>query len=189
MNTLFIISGSSGSGKTTVVERLVNEKELNLERGVTYTGRHRREGEDPKAYEFESNRRLEELVEAHPDLFIEYNYYAGNIYATPISIIERLLYNNVILIEDVNGAEAIEKKYRGKFNIVSIFLKSNKLRENLKNRGEESIDIKLRLDPELLKKEEEKSKNFSHIIMAENPEETFICLRNLINFELQKGQK
>ena len=59
---LFIVSAPSGAGKTTLVERLV-EQTPNLKMSRSYTSRPPREGEvDGVDYNFVSRERFEAMV-------------------------------------------------------------------------------------------------------------------------------
>ena len=61
---LFIVSAPSGAGKTTLVERLV-EQLPNLRMSRSYTSRLARDGEaDGVDYNFVSRERFEELIAA-----------------------------------------------------------------------------------------------------------------------------
>ena len=74
---LFVVSAPSGTGKTTVVERLVHIlPDLALSR--SYTSRAARDGEhDGVDYNFVSRSRFEEMVAA--DAFLEWADVFGNL--------------------------------------------------------------------------------------------------------------
>src|SRR5215470_7896052 len=95
---LFIVSAPSGAGKTTLVERLV-EQVPGLTMSRSYTSRVARAGEvDGVDYNFVDRPRFEELVEANA--FLEWADVFGNLYGTSAADTERLLSNgtDVVLV-------------------------------------------------------------------------------------------
>ena len=77
---LFIISAPSGTGKTTLVERLVQILP-NLRMSRSYTSRPARAGErDGVDYNFISRAEFEAMVERHD--FLEWADVFGNLYGT-----------------------------------------------------------------------------------------------------------
>ncbi|MEQ1911038.1 MAG: guanylate kinase [Vicinamibacterales bacterium] len=106
---LFIVSAPSGAGKTTLVERLVEEiPQLRMSR--SYTSRARRPGEsDGVDYNFVTRERFEDMVAAND--FLEWANVFGNLYGTCASDTERLLAdgNDVVLVIDVQGARQVRE--------------------------------------------------------------------------------
>src|SRR5437867_91644 len=86
---LFIVSAPSGAGKTTLVERLVEETPgLKLSR--SYTSRPARPGEsDGVDYNFLTRQRFEAMIETGQ--FLEWADVFGNLYGTSAVDTERLL--------------------------------------------------------------------------------------------------
>src|SRR5215471_10922326 len=86
---LLIVSAPSGAGKTTLVERLV-EQTPTLKMSRSYTSRAAREGEtDAVDYNFVSRTRFEAMIAAGD--FLEWAEVFGNLYGTCASDTERLL--------------------------------------------------------------------------------------------------
>src|SRR4029077_11446216 len=86
---LFIVSAPSGAGKTTLVERLV-EQTPHLKMSRSYTSRSMREGEvDEVDYNFVSRERFEAMVAVGE--FLEWADVFGNLYGTSAADTERLL--------------------------------------------------------------------------------------------------
>ena len=77
---LFVVSAPSGTGKTTIVERLVQVvPDLSLSR--SYTSRAARRGEnDGVDYNFITRARFEQMIAA--DAFLEWADVFGNLYGT-----------------------------------------------------------------------------------------------------------
>jgi guanylate kinase len=104
---LFIVSAPSGAGKTTLVERLV-EQMPNLTMSRSYTSRPKREGEnDGVDYNFVSRQRFEAMIAAGD--FLEWADVFGNLYGTRANDTERLLAEgiDVVLVIDVQGARKV----------------------------------------------------------------------------------
>jgi guanylate kinase len=116
---LFVVSAPSGTGKTTVVERLVQVlPDLSLSR--SYTSRRMRAGEaDGVDYNFITRARFEEMVAA--DDFLEYADVFGNLYGTCAVDAERDLAagRDLVLVIDVQGARQVRRRCPG---IVGVFV-------------------------------------------------------------------
>jgi guanylate kinase len=107
---LFIVSAPSGAGKTTLVERLV-EQLPNLKMSRSYTSRAARQGEtDGVDYNFVSRERFEAMAAASE--FLEWADVFGNLYGTSSADTERLLESghDVVLVIDVQGARAVRRR-------------------------------------------------------------------------------
>ena len=104
---LFIVSAPSGTGKTTLVERLVHQvPDLCMSR--SYTSRMARAGEqDGVDYNFISRQRFEEMTRAGD--FLEGADVFGNYYGTCASATEQCLAGgkDLVLVIDVQGARQV----------------------------------------------------------------------------------
>jgi len=104
---LFIVSAPSGAGKTTLVERLV-EQTPDLTMSRSYTSRPPRGGEtDGVDYNFVSRQRFEAMV--RDGEFLEWAALYGNLYGTCAADTEKLLSagRDVVLVIDVQGARKV----------------------------------------------------------------------------------
>jgi guanylate kinase len=107
---LFIVSAPSGTGKTTLVERLVTVVP-NLRMSRSYTSRAARAGEaDGVDYNFVSRDRFEEMVRNGE--FLEYADVFGNYYGTAAADTERTLAGgqDLVLVIDVQGARQVRSR-------------------------------------------------------------------------------
>ena len=110
-SVLLIVSGPSGAGKDTVIERL-RELEPDLAYCVTYTTRPPRQYEiDGVHYRFTTRDVFREMTVAGE--FLETFEYAGNLYGTPKGFVQDALrrHRDLILKPEVNGARAIKAIY------------------------------------------------------------------------------
>jgi guanylate kinase len=107
---LFIVSAPSGAGKTTLVERLVEQvPDLKLSR--SYTSRPARDGEtDGVDYNFVTRERFEAMVTAGG--FLEWADVFGNLYGTAAADTEGILAAgcDLVLVIDVQGARKVRRR-------------------------------------------------------------------------------
>jgi guanylate kinase len=104
---LFIVSAPSGTGKTTLVERLV-QVVPHLRMSRSYTSRPARAGEqDGVDYHFISRERFEVMMGEHA--FLEWADVFGNYYGTSAGDTEAILAagEDVVLVIDVQGARQV----------------------------------------------------------------------------------
>jgi guanylate kinase len=116
---LFIVSAPSGTGKTTLVERLVQVLP-NLRMSRSYTSRAARDGErDGVDYNFISRKEFEQRIARHE--FLEWADVFGNYYGTCGIDVERSLSagQDVVLVIDVQGARQVKAR---KVDHTSIFV-------------------------------------------------------------------
>ena len=107
---LFIVSAPSGTGKTTLVERVAQELP-NLQMSRSYTSRPARPGEtDGVDYNFISRDRFETMTRA--GAFLEWADVFGNYYGTAASDTEAMLAagQDVVLVIDVQGARQVRSR-------------------------------------------------------------------------------
>lgn len=144
---LFVVSAPSGTGKTTVVERLVtNLPDLALSR--SYTSRVARTGEsDGVDYNFISRTRFEEMIAAED--FLEWADVFGNLYGTCATDVERELSagRDIILVIDVQGARQVRARYGGTVGVFVLPPSFEVLEQRLRGRSkdpEEAMQRRLR---------------------------------------------
>lgn len=144
--TLVLYTGSSGVGKGTLMERLLDaDKSIRL--SVSNTTRKPRKGEiDGVHYNFVTEEEFEDLI--NKDGYLEYARYCENYYGTPKKQVDDLLDQgyNVFLEIEVQGGLQIMEKYP---DILSIFIlppSMESLERRLRRRGtedEETIQKRL----------------------------------------------
>ena len=137
---LFVVSAPSGTGKTTVVERLVQVvPDLALSR--SYTSRPVREGElNGVDYNFVTRPRFEEMIAAEE--FLEWADVFGNLYGTCASDTERDLTRgqDVVLVIDVQGARQVRQRYRDTVGIFVLPPSFDVLERRLRGRSKDAED-------------------------------------------------
>jgi len=136
-NNLIVLSGPSGTGKTTIARALPGR--LDLVVSTSATTRPPRRGEtDGKDYYFvtpeEFKRRIAE------NRFVEWAEVFGHCYGTPIEELERARKSGkMLLLEiDVQGGIQIKKKFPEALAILLLPPDEPALRQRLSHRGTEA---------------------------------------------------
>lgn len=136
----FVVSAPAGTGKTTLVQMLVEEFP-SVVRSISYTTRKCRPGEVPGIdYHYVSKEEFERKI-ANNEL-LEWAELYGNYYGTEYKSLQDLLDQgkHVILVIDTQGA----MKLKGKFPAIFIFLEPpsfDALRERLTQRQTENFNV------------------------------------------------
>ena len=189
-NFLIIISAPSGTGKTTLISKIL-ESEENIQLSVSATTRDKRNGEvDGINYYFLTKEEFESKIKN--DEFLEYADVFGNYYGTLMSQINEKFNNgkDVFLDIDYQGAEKISNKIEAT-KLLKIFLlppSMNELKHRLISRGRDKIeDIEKRL--EKAKLEMKHSINYDYVVINDNFEETVNIVRSIINSKRIKNTR
>ncbi len=138
---LIVISAPSGSGKGTIISRLLENDNKSRWLSVSTTSRAPRSNDiEGVTYNFATKEEFEKLIEE--DFFIEYTNYAGNYYGTPREAIKKKLDQgiDVILEIEIEGAKNIKELIP---EALFIFIMPPSLKtmvERLKNRKTDSKD-------------------------------------------------
>lgn len=160
---LFVISGASGVGKSTVLKRAMAQRE-DLLFSVSATTRDPRPDEiEAVSYYFVTKETFRQMVDRGD--FVEYDAHMNHFYGTPKGQLEeKLKIGNVILDIEPNGAFVVQK---ARPDAVLIFIAPPSMEEverRLRKRGDTSEDqIKIRL--ERAKWEMEQSKKYDYIVI------------------------
>jgi guanylate kinase len=137
---LFVVSAPSGTGKTTVVERLVQIfPDLGMSR--SYTSRAMREGEkDGLDYNFITRERFDAMVAE--DAFLEWADVFGNLYGTGKAETERELAGgrDLVLVIDVQGARQVRSHGAHAIGIFVLPPSFEALERRLRGRSKDSED-------------------------------------------------
>lgn len=185
---LFVISGPSGVGKTSII-RAVLERVEHVVFSVSCTTRPQRPGEvDGIDYFFVSKEKFLQMISENA--FLEWAIVHDNYYGTPASFVfenlERGL--DVILDIDVQGALKVKSSYsEAKFVFIAP-PSFETLRERLKRRGTESEErITRRL--ENAKRELKHIPEFEYLLINEDLETSISNLISIIQAERLKFER
>ena len=136
---LFIVSAPSGAGKTTLIQRLLNSDDPDLQDivfSVSYTTREPRRGEkDGEDYHFVEHSRFQKMIAT--DQFLEWAEVHNNYYGTALEEVDPRLERgeDVILDVDVQGAERVLHQRPEAHSVFVIPPSFEALEERLHSRG------------------------------------------------------
>ena len=148
-NTLIIIAGGSGTGKSTVENLLTQDPQM--VKLVSTTTRSKREGEEHgKDYYFISKAEFE--TELAKGRFLEHVVYDGNYYGIHGKVVDLILgtqKKNGVIIVDVEGFRQLKKYCQAKgYNTISYWFQAESLEkmvEHMRKRGTSESEIIRRL--------------------------------------------
>ena len=172
---LFVISGASGVGKSTVLSKVM-ETRKDLTFSVSATTRAPRPGETEGVnYYFVSKETFLDMIEK--DAFLEYDAHMDNYYGTPLAQLEeKLQTGSVILDIEPNGAFNVRRK---KADAVLIFIAPPSLEElesRLRGRGDTSEE-QIRVRQARVAWEMEQSKAYDYVVVNDRVEN---CAREIL---------
>lgn len=183
---IIIISAPSGTGKSTIINKLMAMPDLDLKFSVSATNRAPREGEkDGINYYFLTTEEFTRKIEE--DAFVEYEeVYAGRYYGTLKSEVSRILNDghNLILDIDVKGGVNVKKLYPDAAAIFILPPSIDILRQRLINRGTDDEET---INQRVAKAEYELSfaSKYDYSVVNDDLEkavkETKTIIRNFIN--------
>ena len=181
---LIVISAPSGTGKTTVVKKLLQQS-TNLEASVSFTTRKMRENEkEGLDYFFVSEKTFTNMIQN--DDFLEHATVFGNFYGTEKKSVSENLNEgvNVILEIDWQGALQIKSSMPSCVMIFLIPPSKEVLLARLKNRGTDSDqEIAYRFNQAVL--DLEQSNKFDHVLVNDQLErvvtEIALCIEGKAN--------
>ena len=186
MSKIFIVSGPSGAGKTTLIKRLFRKKFIkdNFLQAVSFTTRPKRRGEkEERDYFFVGKKEFLRLRKKK--YFLEFQEVFGDLYATPKFFLEEAnrVKRNLFLCIDVKGGKYLKNKFK-KGKIVTIFVAAPSEKElciRLGKRKETKNTIKKRVG--LAKKELQYIEHYDYLVINYNIEESLKNIEAILRAE------
>ena len=185
---LFIISAPSGTGKTTLAERLVQVvPDLALSR--SFTSRPPRAGErDGVDYNFISRERFESMI-AGGEL-LEYADVFGNLYGTSAATTEQALAHgqDLVLVIDVQGAQQVRSQTDGSVGIFVLPPSFPVLEERLRGRSKDTeAQIQRRLA--VARSEVSAVNDYDYAVVNDDVESAVGRLRSIVEAERSRFRR
>ena len=179
---LFVVSAPSGTGKTTVVERLVQIfPDLGLSR--SYTSRAMRTGEkDGVDYNFITRERFELMV--REGQFLEWADVFGNCYGTCAADTDAMLARgeDVVLVIDVQGARQVRSRGIETIGIFVLPPSAKVLEQRLRGRSKDSEEqIRRRL--EVASAEVDEYSQYEYVVVNDDIEAAVGRLQSIVGAE------
>jgi guanylate kinase len=179
---LFVISAPSGTGKTTLVERLVQILP-NLRMSRSYTSRPIRTGErEGVDYHFISPSGFEGMVAENA--FLEYADVFGNFYGTAAADVESMLVGgqDVVLVIDVQGARQVRQRGTDHTAVFVMPPSFQVLERRLRGRSTEP-EAALQRRLETARAEVSSYREYDYVVVNDDLESTVVRLQEIIAAE------
>ena len=177
---LFVVSGPSASGKSTICKQIIKQDSF-IKLAISATTRKPRIGEvDGESYYFLTSEEFAEKIEDHD--FYEYAQIYENTYGTLKSPVEKMLSEgyDVILEIEMNGAMQIKNTLPDTVLIFIMPPSLEELRQRLKDRSTETEEqIKLRFESAL--SEIEQKKDYDHVVVNDDLDRAVGEIINIIH--------
>jgi len=174
---LIVVSGPSGVGKSTLIDRFLRE-DSHSRFSISYTTRQRRVHEvDGKDYHFVDEGTFESMIAK--GYFLEWEKVHGNLYGTPRAEILAILETgrDIILDIDVKGAINISSQCAAARLIFIEPPSTRDLVNRLSLRGEKEIETRMkRVEEEIARKGE-----FGYTIVNDDLEKAYGTFRKAID--------
>jgi len=179
---LFVVSGPSGAGKTSLIEKFLKKDKVSTF-SISYTTRQKRGNEiDGKDYYFIDTETFQKMIEEGQ--FLEWENVHGYLYGTPLKGVRETLKNgtDIILDIDVKGALNVKKKCSEACLVFVEPPSKEELIKRLSLRGEKEIALRM----QKVKEELEKKPEFEYIIKNDDFDEAYRSFLDTIKIVREK---
>ncbi|MCB1157255.1 MAG: guanylate kinase [Leptospiraceae bacterium] len=182
---LYIISSVAGGGKTTLINKLLNEFP-DLQYSISYTSRPKRNAEvHSKDYFFVDREEFFRLIQE--DFFFEWALVHNNYYGTPSSpILDAISSGQKIILDiDIKGARTVRSKVADSCSVFILPPSEEIWRDRLVKRGTESAEsLQIRLANG--KKELEYAGEFDYTIINDSLEKAYSDLKRIMGLRKEE---
>ncbi len=182
---LFIICAPSGTGKSTLIRKMLQEFG-NFNFSLSYTTRSPRAGEKQgREYYFVEQEEFLDLV--RKDFFAEWAEVHSNYYGTPYEEISRITDQGIDVLFDIDiqGARQLSRNMQNRVLIFVLPPGKQVLEQRIQGRGTDSQEeIQKRLDK--AKEELQAAEEFDYCITNQDLEQAYDKLRSIYIAEKSK---
>lgn len=181
-----LLSGPSGTGKSTLLKKLLADFPNKFGFSVSNTTRKPREGEvHGEHYNFVSVDEFKKLIDEQK--FIEWAQFGGNYYGTTIAAVDNVSEKGTICILDIDmqGVKSVKKTQLNPHYIFIAPPSFEALKERLTKRGTETPEsLQKRLDHSSAEIEYSKEEGaYDLVIVNDDLERAYAELKNFIQKE------
>lgn len=174
-----VISAASGTGKTSLCQRLLNTL-TQTARSISYTTRAPRGHEvNGRDYHFVAEPEFRRMIEANE--FIEWAQVFGNHYGTGLKAVQKQLEGgvDVLLDIDVQGGAQIRDRLPDALLIFLLPPSMDELRRRLVNRAEDAPEI---IESRLAKARDEiaQSDRYDYLVVNDDFDQAALDLRAIV---------
>jgi guanylate kinase len=185
---LFIVSGPSGTGKSTLCKDLV-KLIPDIQFSVSYTTRLPRKDERPgEAYHFVSRETFAAMIDKGE--FAEWAEIYGHLYGTPRSVIEQTLRKGNDLLFDIDGqgSQQLKKNYPRAITIFVIPPSIADLEKRLQKRETDSSTV---IQERIAKAcaEIAQARDYAYIIINDIYAQALQALHSIVLAEKHRGKR
>ncbi len=184
---MFIIEAPSGTGKTSVIKKLMT-LDSNLKFSVSATTRQPREGEkDGVDYYYISNEKYDELLKQ--DAFYEHvDSQYGSRYGTLRSEVDSFINVGQDVVFDMDWVGLRQMKEKAPNDVVSIYFlppSIHELRQRLEGRGTDSKEV-INKRMGLILEKIQHWKEYDYVVVNVDVDQTVETVREIISAERMK---
>ena len=184
---LIVIVAPSGTGKSTLIKRLLNEYP-SLRESISCTTRPMREGEENgREYHFLTREEFEER--RRRDDFLEWAVVHSNYYGTSKDFVYKSLESGSDLLFDldVQGCDAMKEHFQEKALVIFIAPPSLKaLEDRLYNRGTDRPEV-IRERLKNAQHELTRQDDYDYKVLNDNLEQAYTDLADVVGRILKRG--
>lgn len=183
---LIVVSGFSGSGKGTLMKKLMDNYDK-YALSISATTRAPRPGEEEgREYFFKTTEEFEKMIAQ--DELIEYAKYVNNYYGTPRAYVEEQLEagKDVILEIEIQGALKVKEKFPETLLLFVTPPTAKELKRRLVERGTETVDV-IEGRMNRAKEEAEGMEKYDYLIINDDLEECAKEMHSIIQGEHRRS--
>lgn len=179
---MFVISGPSGVGKSTIVSQVLQRKE-DIFLSVSATTRAKRGGEEEGVnYYYKTEAEFLKMLEEGE--FLEWAQFCNHYYGTPKTPVQKMLDEgkDVILEIEIQGAMEVKKNFPESIFIFVVPPTLDELVSRIRKRGTETEEV-IALRMETAKKEIQYAKEYDYILTNHSVDDTASHILSIVAAE------